>query len=110
MTVYVCMVFFKVLQFSTVEVDIAIPDLILQIMLVVSQESPVHRGDVISMLSPMLVASGKIPSLFAEAACTQHALVSTGIKGREVVAAVPIAVEEVLTKSRSRVKGPAVLK
>lgn len=110
MTVYVCMVFFKVLQFRTVEVDIAIPDLILHIMLVVSQESPVHRRDVRSMLSPMLVPSGRIPPLFAEAACTQHALVSTSIKGREVVAAVPIAVEEVLTKSRSRVKGPKALK
>lgn len=35
----------------------------------------------------MLVAGGNIPPLFAEAACTQHALVSTGIKGKEVVAA-----------------------
>lgn len=79
-------------------------------MLVVVQESSVRRGDVIFMLSAMLVASGKIPPLFAEAACTQHALVSTGTKGREVVTAVSIAVEEVLTKSRGRVKSPPALK
>lgn len=79
-------------------------------MLLVSPESPVQRGDVVSMLSVMLVASGKTLPWFAEAARTQHALVPTGMKGREVVAAVSSAVEEVLTEARGRIKGPAALK
>lgn len=58
----------------------------------------------------MLVAGGKIPPLFAEAACTQHALVSTGIKGREAVDAISITVEEILTRFRGRVKSPPTLK
>lgn len=79
-------------------------------MLVVSRVSPVHRGDVVSMLNEMLTARRHTLSWFTEAACTQHALVPTGVKGREVVAAVSSAVEEVLTEARSRIKGPVALK
>lgn len=76
--------------------------------MLVLPKSAVPRGDVVSMVTMMLVASGK--TWFAEAACSHHALVPTGIKGREVVAAVSTAVEEVLTESRSGIKGPAALK
>lgn len=79
-------------------------------MLFRSPESPVHRGDVVFTLSVMLAVSGKTLPFFAEAARTQHALVPTGIKGREVVAAVSSAVAEVLTEARGRIKGPAALK
>lgn len=79
-------------------------------ILAIPPESLVHRGDVVSVLSVILVASGKMPSCFAEAACTQHALVPTGIEGRKVVAAVSSAVEEVLTEAGGRIKGPAALK
>lgn len=111
--VYTFKVSFKIFQLSTVEVYTAVPHFVLQIILVISPESPVHRGDVVSMLSVILVASGKTLPWFAEAARTQHALVSTCIKGREDVAdvaAVSSAVEEVLTEARGRIKGPAVLK
>lgn len=82
------------------EICIAVQGFILQILiLVVSQKSPVYRGDVISMLGPMLKSSRKIQPWFAKATYTHHALVSTDIKGRDVVAAVPTAVEEVFTKS-----------
>lgn len=93
-----------------IEVYIAVQHFILQILLVISPESPVYRGDVVSILSVMLMASGKTLPWFAEAARTQHALVSTGIKGRKVVAAFSTAVEEVLTEASGRIKGPAALK
>lgn len=68
-------------------------------MQLVSPEGSAHRGDVVSTLIVM----------FAEAACSQHALVLTGIKGREAVVAFSRAVEEVLTEARGRIKEPAVL-
>lgn len=110
MAVFLCMISFKISQLSVVKVYIAIPHFILQILLAVSPDSLVHRGDVVSTLIVMLMASGKTLPWFAEATCTQHALVPTGIKGREVVAAFSTAVEKVLTKASGRVKGPVVLK
>lgn len=75
--------------------------------MIVLSKSAVLRGDVVSIKTVVLVVSGK--TWFAEAACSQHALVPTGIKGREVVAAVASAVEEVLTEARGGIKGPAAL-